>query len=396
MARVGLHLADVLREEGGLEVQVLSGEKYNGAANVELVAKGEVDLGISSTVYPAKQSLGLRTVLPVYPEIIVVLYNPSLGKPATLEELLDHRRVGLGPKELRHSKLMLELLAGFGIDTAKFTAVYAPFDRMTVYGAEMDVVVTIFGMNPEGIEDQLRRGAKLFSFDDFQLSGKGSRVDGFILNHPDFQSFLIPKNTFHQYPEEPVLTLAATVTIIARADLSTDLVYGIVFTLLENTHYLSQKDPLFGFLSQKMDATRLNFPLHEGTQQYLNRDRPTFLERYAKVIGLVFSAIFVLFGASGFLSSYFKKVKKDRIRVYYRAVHALERRELRNVDDIQNGIRELRDLKSQALKQLEEDRLEASESFSSFLNMVHYNVERLERELSLRLDNSPGKGEKKP
>ena len=382
-AEVGEYLAEVLSQQHGWKLEVLAGKPYNAEANIDLVAEGKVDFGITTNAIQLERALGVRTVLPLYPEIIVVLYNESVGAPKSLEELLSKKRVGVGPKELRHSQLMLDLIRGFGIDLGIFHPVYTPLAEMDVLGDQMDVLFTFAGTDLARIERQLINGAKLFSFDDYTLRGKGSTVDGFLLRHPNFQSFIIPKNTFDRLPETPILTLAAEMLLISSQDADESEVYDLVSTVFDNASYLSQQNPVLGFLSFDFDEAKLSFPLHEGTRQYLNRDQPSFLERYAEVFALVFSVIVVVFGLLSSASRVLKKRKKDRIDVYYEKILHLEQRSFPNEQAIRQALGELSELKIRALRQLQHEKLQADESFTIFLDLVHQTRLDLEKKLEI-------------
>ena len=386
LAEIGGHFADLLLKRNGWTVEVLAGEEYNSLANLHLITEGRVDFAISSSDLPSDAAVEVRTVLPIYPEILVVLYNPSrapatLRESSTLSELLDGRRVGVGPKDMIHSEVALSLIRDFGVDPSSFTPVYTPLDEMKVIGGEMDVMLTFAGADRKRIEDQIQSGAKLFSLGDVALDRKGSRVDGFLLRNPQFDSFIIPRNTFENYPEEPILTLAVMVVLVTRRDMGEDVVYELVATVLESSNHRARRNPLLGFLSSEFDATRLSFPLHEGTRQYLNRDQPGFLERYAEVMALVFSLVIVVAGVLGSANRLLKRTKKDRIDVYYQAIRKVEEKPLENEEEIRAGIRELRELKARAVRQLQEERLEANESFTIFLDLLHYAVRELENKL---------------
>ena len=248
LPRIGEDLAEVLRKDHGWRVKVLAGESYNSVANIGKVASGEVDFAISVSSAPADDSLDVRTVLPLYPEILVVLYKgDEVGRPDDLEELLAGRRVGVGPKDSSYSQIMLQIIEAFGVDAGTFTPVHHPLNELDLEA--MDVAFTFVGANPTEIEKHIKAGARIFSFDDAALDGKGSRVDGYLLKSPGFRSFIIPKSTFDEYPEEPVLTLAVTMTLISRGDMEPAMVYDFVSAVFNRSSALFRKNPVLGFLS---------------------------------------------------------------------------------------------------------------------------------------------------
>lgn len=299
----------------------------------------------------------------------------------------------MGPEDVPYSRVTLEMIEEFGVDPAEFTTVFHPLDHVEVGTGITDVVFTYVGASPEKVEAQIREGARVFSFDDASLDGKGSRVDGLLLRHPRLRSFVIPRNTFDRYPEEPVLTVAVTITLVTRESMDEGVVFDLVSAVFDRSSYLFERHPLLGFLSVDMERMALNFPLHEGTLQYLNRDQPTFIERYAEVLALAFSVGVVLLGAASSVSRMLRRRKKDRIDVYYERVLEIAARraergdgdEDRGGDGTEGAVeaaarrREPEELRERAVRQLRDERLEASESFSIFLDLVHHEIDRCRR-----------------
>ena len=228
--------------------------------------------------------------------------------------------------------------------------------------SSMDVFFSFAIPNSQHIRTMLSSNEwKLFSLDDIEYAGKGSAVEGFCLYYPRAYPYIIPKNVFGPYPEKPVYSLAMDMLLVTNAKSDERWVHDLTQDILESRHYLSQKDPLFAWLREHFDRDVLNFPLHEGSIDYLDRNEPSFFERYAEAFGVIFSILVVLVG----IISSLKRIKKERIDVYYKKAMTLQ-----NVND-------LRALESKAIDQLEKDRLSADESFSIFLKIV----EKRKREL---------------
>lgn len=376
--QTGADIAEALEKQNGWKVRVLSGPRYNFIHNVSLVEAGEVDFAMSASDVLV-ESVSVRTVLPIYPEVLIVLYAESLGDPRTLEDLLRGRKVGVGPEELPLSQHMLNIIREFGIDQSMFTPVYHPLDEVNLGTDQMDVLFTFVGTNSIDLEKLVAAGNRFFSFDDPSLEGRGSRVDGYLMRHPYMRSIILPKNSFGKYPSEPVLTLGIPMTIIARSDMSDDVIYSFVAAVFENSTSLFRKNSILGFLSQDFDVNKLNFPIHEGTLQYLNRDQPTFLERYAEVMALFLSVSILLSGVLAAVRRLVKQRKKDRIDVYYEKVRGFGGRSPGSREEVEEALAELAELKLKALRQLQEESLAADESFSIFVELLHYEVARLER-----------------
>lgn len=375
---IGAQIAKVIEKQNGWNIKVLSGSQYNFIDNVRLVEAGKVDFAMSAADV-AVETVHVRTVLPIYSEILIVLYAESLGSPKTLEELLQGRKVGVGPRELPLSQHILKIIGEFGIDQSTFTPVYHPLDDIRLGSDQMDVMFTFLGTPSVDIEKIVADGNRLFSFDDPNLDGRGSRVDGYLMRHPYMHSRILPKNSFGKQPLQPVLTLEVPMTIITRNDMSDEVIFRFVAAVYENAISLARNNSIFGFLSQNFNVDKFNFPVHEGTAQYLNRDQPTFLERYADVIALIVSCGLFLLGGLGSFRKLMKQRKKDRIDLYYDRVVGISRQSAANLEQVEASLAELAELKFKAVRQLQEESLAADESFSIFVELLHYEVNRLER-----------------
>jgi hypothetical protein len=152
------------------------------------------------------------------------------------------------------------------------------------------------------------------------------------------------------------------VLLVTHKETDRRLVYDFVKGVMEGKHYLGQRNILCANLKEDFDRDALNLPLHEGAEDYFDRNQPSFFERYAEAFGVIFSIMVVLIGA---ISS-FKKIKKERIDKYYRKVMSA------------TSIEELNKIEEQAIYQLEKDKLSADESFTIFLNIV----EKRKKEMS--------------
>jgi hypothetical protein len=202
---------------------------------------------------------------------------------------------------------------------------------------------------------------RLFSLDDIDFAGRGSSVEGFCQYYPRAYPYIIPKNVFGQYPEKPVYSLAMDMLLVTHAGSDSRWVHDLTRDILEGRHYLSQENVLFARVREHFDRDVLNFPLHEGALDYLDRNEPSFFERYAEAFGVVFSIIVVF---AGILSS-LKRLKKERIDKYYRQAMKID-----NLEDLNK-------LEEKAIDHLEKDRLSADESFSIFLKIIEKRKQEL-------------------
>ncbi len=361
---VAMDISDYLNDVGW-DIEVLSGADYNSEKNLELIESGEVELAfISNNLDIQSPAQGINTILPLYPLIVYILHKTTGCED--LEHLLRGNKIGLVQDQYQFFESMFNY---FGVPANTLDIVNVPtFDNVEdlltfINDSSLDVLFSFSIPNSQHIRNMLSsNGWQLFSLDDIQFAGKGSAVEGFCLYFPRAYPYIIPKNVFGPFPEKPVYSLAMDMLLVTNAKSDSRWVHDLTRDILEGRQYLSQKNVLLAWVREHFDRDVLNFPLHEGAIDYLDRNEPSFYERYAEAFGVVFSILVVL---AGVVSS-FKRLKKERIDKYYRQAMTLQ-----NIND-------LIQLEAKAIDQLEKDRLSADESFTIFLKIVE------KRKLELR------------
>jgi hypothetical protein len=222
---------------------------------------------------------------------------------------------------------------------------------------------------------------KIFSLGDYRLFGKGSPVEGFCMNYTTARPFIIPMQTYAFGPKEPVLTLAVDAVLLCRKDIDPGDVYQIVDDLMKNSKILVDKNPLLSSINPKFDLATLNFPLHEGTIRYLERDEPSFIEKHIDIIAFITT---ILMAGFGVILAFFRKLKaakKDRIDEFYEQVLAIENKmnNIDNLKDIKSSLESLHLIKQNAFKALVDEKLLANESFNIFLGLTDTIITRFEK-----------------
>ena len=377
---VGSSMARMLAEELKLPVTLETSDRTGTIANCKLLLSGEVDFALiqddtplDSCAVPGAQrkETGLRTVIPVFPEIFFVFHHPSV-QGATLRELVKGRRVGLDQRNSSDARFALRLFDEFGIDSADFTAVYLPHNRLQVSDSLPIVCMLTAYTDPKVREQLLGRRAAIFSLDDPALAGKGSAADGFCMKYVHAHTFTLPRFTYGDYPRQPVLTVAVDAILATRADVDPHLVHEVTRLLIEEEPRLANENILFQFMNEKFDYHTLDFPLHEGALKFFRRDEPSFLERFAEVIALGISAMLLLYGAAGALLRWLRLRKKNRVDTYYdRALQIeLASSKFTAAAEYDNAIAQLHALRYAAFEELAAERLLANESFLIFTQLV--------------------------
>lgn len=360
----------------GLKFAVQSGPDYNALTNLQRLVAGEVDLAIGQNEMPDEENLSdtavraVRTIMPLYPELLFIIYKDSLH-PTSLRDLFVGRRVALGPRTGGAARMLHRYLDAQGIDSSLYTPVYSSYAERALSDSA-DICCALTGFTNPSIREMLeRKGGRIFSLDDPALAGKGSSVDGFCLSYLGARPYIIPRNAYGSAPERPVLTLAVDAVLLGRSDLDPAFVYDLAGALLAQHHLLAKDDPILIALGDRFDPNILYFPPHEGMRMYLDRNAPSYLERYSSVFGLILSLVLALAGGISALLGWRARRRKNRIDVYYRRLLDIESSVSSTAEParLHRALADVREVRAEAYALLIDERIAADESFTIFMAM---------------------------
>lgn len=324
---IGNIVASVLADNRHFKID-LETKAEGSLARVDALLKGRADFALiqNDLNLPDSASFRLRAVLPLYPQVLFIVYDSTI-QAKNLPELMEGKRIGVGPKNSGVHAFIKILLHEFHVDTSTCRFVFSSYDN-NVIGDSIDVACSLTGFNNLHIQRQIeQKHGKIWGFDPLDRLGRGASADGFCMKYPYAIPYVIPVDLYRNYPHEPLLTLAISNILIAKSDIDDIVVYDVVKQLTENREMLMNRSVLFSgtpALEHSMVTTRI--PVHEGTRMYLNRDRPSFYERYAEVFGLVITIITVIASALFGLVQ-LRNLRSDRRREkYYMQLFDLQRR----------------------------------------------------------------------
>lgn len=112
-------------------------------------------------------------------------------------------------------------------------------------------------------------------------------------------------------------TLSSQVLLVTNGSVGENAIYQLTSLLMQKKLELVHTDMMYRTISENIDTQNLLYPLHEGTNAYLRRDEPTFLERYADAIALVLSILAVLYGGFQAISAKLARLKKEQLDKYF-------------------------------------------------------------------------------
>ena len=348
-------LADV-----GIEVDVRPNADLGSI--LAAVSNGDADLGIVEE--PAQRIPGLRTVVPLYPSILHVLYRHGRDVSG-FPELISGQNVYAGPVGGTAWRALQQLAQDFRIGEGEYVILPDP------WRVEPDVFFILGGLLEPASIARLD-GYRLFSFGQAGQLGSGTTAEGIALRYPNAQPFILPDGVYGPFTEGPVLTLTTRTVLVARDDLDPNLTYLIAMQLFEHAHEIAVGYQLvMTELHEKVDPAMLSLPLHRGSRYYIDKDQPGFLERYADAIGVSLTIVAALGSGLVALMRRRKARRKDRIDVYYRRILAI-RHELASASDINEYNRlesRIKAIQEEVFGLLIAERLNVDESLTLFLDL---------------------------
>lgn len=174
-------------------------------------------------------------------------------------------------------------------------------------------------------------------------------------------------------PTNPFPSLGVQAVLVCRHDVPADVVERVTRTLFEQRAVLSQMEPAFTHLDEKAAQVGLQFPLHEGAENFYRRREPGFVAANAEIMGLLITVLLLLWSILVWARRWYSQRQKNRIDTYYEAVEDIIRRlhdgtDLREIDELEA---ELLKIRQRASAELVQEKLAADESFVIYQNMLN-------------------------
>jgi len=316
----------------------------------------------------------IATIIPLYPIILHILSRKQNNTPDTLGELLSNARVYAGPPGSIPRRLgeqvvdKLDLSNGevIFVDDAEAEAdvilLYAPIDRERM------------------LSDPNLQGVTLFSFGDPDDIGKGSAIDRAVLLNPRLKPFIIPVGTYGDLTPEPVVTLAVDNLLVARDDFEDTKAYDLFAEILRLRPALFGERPeLFQPLDENVARSNWTFTLHTGAIAFLQRDEPTFIERYSGVAEVLVTILIGVFSGIFTVLKILNMRRKNRIDELYTKVIAIRDSigPTSSRGERQEAIASLRALQDDGFKMIVDEKLAADESFRIFVGLTNDSIDHL-------------------
>lgn len=363
---IATKMKDLLESEFNVEIMLIEGLNTN--ANLDSLIQGKVDIALVEN-YVNYQD-GLNSAFSVYSEVLHILFREG-ADDSSFESLMYSGPLYIGRENSPTYNLMMDLFDYYGLDSSEIT--------VTHNMAEASVAVELTNLfSKKHLQDF--QGFQLFSFDDANNLSDASTVQGITLKYPRLSPFVIPQNSYWSFTKKPIVTLSVDLVMMVRSGMGEVAVNDFAKTMLRNRQVFTSIDPLlFDGMREDFDQAKLNIPLHEGARIFLDREEPSFIERYAELGGVILSIIIALWSGILSLTKWQAQKKKDKIDEFYEDLMNIKNG-ISRIDTIAEGMKRVKRVQvaqNKAFEMLIAEKLVANDSFRIYMELSKETISEL-------------------
>lgn len=370
-------ITEEINRHSRFEINITAKDSMIEIAEIDALLFDDYDITtVDNTLDYRASKRKLRTIIPFLHEVLVVISKHQLNGQQ-IDSLLRIGNYLVISKEFDELEFFREMIPHFTGEKEIKYQLERHFDLENDL-ANNDLLLFFTTLeNKELGKFLFEKKAYIYSLDNEE--SKGSFIEGFCHEYKKTTPYLVTRYAFGTALEKPIYTLAVHELLMTTTNLPSQVVYDLIETI--HHHHLV---PIFessnsnSFQVNHQDIN-LSFPFHQGTVDYLNRDQPSFIERYSEFMGFVLSAFIVLFGLGASIRANINQRKKDRMDEYYdrllklkSEVHSLPIVELRD---------RLTKLQEIVFDLLIREKLSANNEFTIFMMLwdeIHHEMLRRE------------------
>lgn len=348
----------IFEQRSGVRMRLA--KPISGVSALDALARGEVDLTLVENSTPFES--GVRAVLPTYKSVLHLLARDGFSLQQG-QQSLKGASIYVA-NDSKAGKTFIELAAQrqhVAADDLHLVSEFVP--------GETDLIVYFGPITPSN-HAWYYPGYRLLSLNDSLAASNRDHLEGIRHLVPQMRVTVIPSRTYDLPGNEgPIASLEVDTLLVTRKAVPEAVIYELTKTLIQQKPRFTAIAPaLFSGLTENFDPMDLNFPLHRGARRFLNRDEPSFLERYAETINMLVYLAFLLLTSLVGISRWRAQRKKDRIDTFYTRVLAI--RERADGEDSDFLLAELDALEKEAFESLIAEKLAADESFRIFTELL--------------------------
>ncbi|MEM9895049.1 MAG: TAXI family TRAP transporter solute-binding subunit [Bacteroidota bacterium] len=376
--KIAQRMEELLESEFNVDIRLVKG--LGTEQNLDSLSRGTIDIGLVENYVKYRE--GINSAFAVYSEVLHIFYRKEIGNPS-FENLFTREKVYIGMEESPTYNLIMDLFDFYGIPSSSVD--------VTFEMGQASVVVVLTNLLSEEMLDSYQ-GYNLYSFETAEDLGEGSVVEGISLKYPRLEPFLVPKKAYWNFTKEPVVTLSVDLVMMVRSGMGEIAVNDFTKTMLRNRQVFTTIDPLlYEGMREDFDQSKLNIPLHEGARIFLDRDEPSFIERYAELGGVILSIIIAVWSGLVSLAKWQSQKKKDKIDEFYEDLINIKN-SVQKIKQKQEGLQKIKHIqKSQnrAFSMLISEELVANESFRIYMELSKETINDVKNHLRMLKPDVP-------
>ncbi len=315
----------------------------------------------------------------LYPSVLHVL-SKRCDAPTSILDVVSSGSIYPGPKGSAGHRLLAELAQEKVIPPlAQLQILDSPF------GQDPDVLMVFGGILSADALGRLG-GYCVASLGAAEKLGTGTWVEGLAYRFPRLRPFVIPAGLYPGFNDNPVLTLAVPSILVVNNKLPDASAYRVAELLEQFKNRFVSVYPLAADnISNERMSHSGNIPMHPGAQRFIDRDKPTFLERYAELLAFVVTLIVALTSAGVWVMRVRGQSKKDRLDRYYARLVEV-RGSFAEGSDPAAVVEEIVQLQNEVTGLVVDERVSADAALVAFYSLSN----QILQEARLRFEQVPG------
>ena len=302
---LSMAVAKVLNESNtGFQMHVF--ETGGSTENLRLLESGQIDVAtIQADTAVPDGVLGVTTLYQDAYHLIVRAQSDIYGFSD-----LRNRRIAIPPVTSGQFGSFWFLADHFGLSEQQLQALPMGEDAAN-FAMEQGQVDAIFRVRAPG--NALIRNL---------IGDKALRLvpivqsEALALKQPAISPGVIPLGSYRgspALPEQDLPTATLSRLLVARADLDTQLVYGLTRQMYERRSEILVYSKLAGFIGPLPEDAVSVIPAHPGARHYYDREKPTFMQQNARLVSAILYMAAII--SSGLLALRTFWVKSRRLRM---------------------------------------------------------------------------------
>ncbi|NQZ77119.1 MAG: hypothetical protein HRT61_13620 [Ekhidna sp.] len=371
--QIALKMEELLEGEFyNVDIKLVKGLNTN--ANLDSLASQKVDMALVEN-YVSYQP-GISSAFSVYSEVLHILFKDGLDG-SSFQNLMYSGPIYIGKENSPTYNIMMDLWAYYGLSSSQI--------KVTDDISEAVVITELTNLfSQQQLEEYV--GFRLFSFDDATNLSDASSVQGITLKYPRLSPFVIPQDSYWSFTDQPIVTLSLDLVMMVRSEMGEVAVNDLTRTMLRNRQIFTSIDPLlFDGMQEDFDRAKLNIPLHEGSRIFLDREEPSFVERYAELGGVILSIIIAMWSGLVSLTKWQAQKKKDKIDEFYEDLMNIKN-DIPKIKQIPEGmarVKRVQAAQNKAFQMLIEEKLVANDSFRIYMELSKETINDLRGKIRL-------------